>query len=42
MKIENKQVSINRSCSRNRGSLPLVEDLSTTVRSLPSRSAHKK
>ena len=29
-------------CSRNRGSLPLVENLSATVRSLSSRSAHKE
>ena len=29
-------------CSRNRGRLPLVEDLSTTVLILPSRSAHKE
>ena len=29
-------------CSRNRGSLPLVENLSATVRSLSSRSAPKE
>ena len=29
-------------CSRNRDSLPLVENLSATVRSLLSRSAHKE